>query len=38
MKEKIFIAIVYITAALILLHIAREMLGLDISQAPRLGD
>lgn len=35
-KKDIIIALIYITAALILLNILKEV-GLDIAQAPRLG-
>lgn len=36
-KQDVIIALIYITAALILLNILKEVLGLDIAQAPRLG-
>ena len=36
-KQNLFIALVYITAALIILNILKEVFGLDISQVPRLG-
>lgn len=36
-KQDLFIALIYITAALIILSILKEAFGLDISQAPRLG-
>lgn len=35
-KQNLIIALIYITAALILLNILKEV-GLDIAQAPRLG-
>ena len=34
---EIIIALIYITAALILLNVLKELFGLDIAQAPRLG-
>lgn len=36
-KKDIIIALIYITAALILLNVLKELFGLDIAQAPRLG-
>lgn len=36
-KQDLIIALIYITAALILLNILKEVLGLDIAQAPKLG-
>lgn len=36
-KQNLIIALIYITAALILLNILKEVSGLDIAQAPRLG-
>ncbi len=36
-KQDLIIALIYIAAALILLDILKEVFGLDISQAPRLG-
>lgn len=36
-KQDLFIALIYITAALIILNILKEVFGLDIFQAPRLG-
>lgn len=36
-KLEIIIALIYITAALILLNVLKELFGLDIAQAPRLG-
>ena len=36
-KSDLFIALIYITTALIILNILKEVFGLDISQAPRLG-
>lgn len=36
-KLEIIIALIYITAALILLNVLKETFGLDISQVPRLG-
>lgn len=36
-KQDIIIALIYITAALILLNVLKELFGLDIAQAPRLG-
>lgn len=36
-KSDLIIALIYITAALIILNILKEVFGLDISQAPRLG-
>lgn len=36
-KQDLFIALIYITAALIILNLLKEVFGLDISQAPRLG-
>lgn len=36
-KQDLFIALIYITAALIILNILKEVLGLDVAQAPRLG-
>ena len=36
-KQNLIIALIYITAALILLNILKEAFGLDIAQAPRLG-
>ena len=36
-KSDLIIALIYITAALILLNILKEVFGLDISQVPRLG-
>lgn len=36
-KKDLIIALIYITAALIILNLLKEVFGLDISQAPRLG-
>lgn len=36
-KQDLIIALIYITAALIILNILKEAFGLDIAQAPRLG-
>lgn len=36
-KQNLIIALIYITAALILLNILKGVFGLDIAQAPRLG-
>ncbi len=36
-KQGLFITLIYITAAIILLNILKEVFGLDIAQAPRLG-
>lgn len=36
-KQDLIIALIYITAALILLNVLKELFGLDITQAPRLG-
>lgn len=36
-KLEIIIALIYITAALILLNVLKELFGLDTAQAPRLG-
>lgn len=36
-KQNLIIALIYITAARILLNILKEVFGLDIAQAPRLG-
>lgn len=36
-KKDLIIALIYITAALTLLNILKEVFGLDIAQAPRLG-
>lgn len=36
-KQDLFIALIYITVALIILNILKEVFGLDISQVPRLG-
>ena len=36
-KLEIIIALIYITAALILLNVLKELFGLNIAQAPRLG-
>lgn len=36
-KQNLIIALIYITAALILLNTLKEVFGLDIAQAPRLG-
>lgn len=36
-KQDVIIALIYITAALILLNMLKEVFGLDIAQAPRLG-
>lgn len=36
-KQDVIIALIYITAALIILSILKELFGLDIAQAPRLG-
>lgn len=36
-EQGLFIALIYITAALIILNILKEVFGLDIAQAPRLG-
>ena len=36
-KKDLIIALIYITAAIILLDILKEVFGLDIAQAPRLG-
>lgn len=34
-KQDLFIALIYITAALIILNILKEVFGLDTSQVPR---
>lgn len=36
-KQGLFIALIYITAAIIFLNVLKEVFGLDIAQAPRLG-
>lgn len=36
-KQNLIIALIYITAALIFLNILKDVFGLDIAQAPRLG-
>lgn len=36
-KQDLITALIYITAAIILLNILKEVFGLDIAQAPRLG-
>lgn len=36
-KQDLIIALIYITAALIILRFLKEVFGLDIAQAPRLG-
>lgn len=36
-KQNLILALIYITAALIILNILKEVFGLDIAQAPRLG-
>lgn len=36
-KQDLFIALIYITAALIILNLLKEVFGLDVAQAPRLG-
>lgn len=36
-KQDLIIALIYITAALILLNVLKELFGLDIAQVPRLG-
>lgn len=36
-KQDLFIALIYITAVLIILNILKGVFGLDISQVPRLG-
>lgn len=36
-KQCLFIVLIYITAALIILNILKEVFDLDIAQAPRLG-
>ena len=36
-KHDLIIALIYITAAIILLNVLKEVFGLDIAQAPRLG-
>ena len=36
-KQDLIIALIYITAAIILLNVLKEVFGLDIAQAPRLG-
>lgn len=36
-KQDLIIALIYVTAAIILLNILKEVFGLDIAQAPRLG-
>jgi hypothetical protein len=36
-KQNLIIALIYITAALIILNILKEAFGLDIDQVPRLG-
>ena len=36
-KKDLIVALIYITAALIILSILKKVFGLDISQAPRLG-
>lgn len=36
-KQNLIIALIYITAAIIFLNILKEVFGLDIAQAPRLG-
>lgn len=35
-KQDLIIALIYITAALIVLNILKEVFGLDVAQAPRL--
>lgn len=36
-KQDLIIALIYITAALIILSILKDVFGLDIVQVPRLG-
>jgi hypothetical protein len=36
-KQNLIIALIYITTALIILDILKDVFGLDIAQAPRLG-
>ena len=36
-KQNLIIALIYITAALIILNLLKEVFGLDVAQAPRLG-
>ena len=36
-KQDLIIALIYITAALIVLNFLKEVFGLDVAQAPRLG-
>lgn len=36
-KKDLIIALIYITTALIILNILKDVFGLDIAQAPRLG-
>ena len=36
-KQDLIIALIYITAAIIFLNVLKEVFGLDIAQAPRLG-
>lgn len=36
-KQDLIIALTYITAALIVLNLLKEVFGLDVAQAPRLG-
>ena len=36
-KQNLIIALIYITAALIVLNLLKEVFGLDVAQAPRLG-
>lgn len=36
-KQDLIIALIYITAALIILNLLKEVFGLDVAQAPRLG-
>lgn len=36
-KQDLIIALIYITAALIVLNLLKEVFGLDVAQAPRLG-
>lgn len=36
-KQDLIIVLIYITAALIILNLLKEVFGLDVAQAPRLG-
>lgn len=36
-QDLIIIALIYITAALIILNLLKEVFGLDVAQVPRLG-